>query len=91
METVTQIREEIGAVAPRWLRMDDAVHFSGIRRSKIYQLIKRGAIRSVCLREEGNVRGTRLINAASLDAYITKHEGVWSEGPDKTTANGGKH
>ena len=91
METVTQIREEIAAaVEPRWLKIDDAVRFSGICRSKLYSLIKRGAIRSACLREEDNVRGTRLVNAVSLDAYINRHEGVWSEAPDKiTTGNGG--
>jgi len=92
MQTVTPIQEEIGTVQPRWLKIDDAVRFSGICRSKLYSLIKRGAIRSACLREEDNVRGTRLVNAVSLDAYINKHEGVWSEAPDKITArNGGEH
>jgi hypothetical protein len=86
MNTVTPIQEEVGAVAPRWLKIDDAVRFSGICRSRIYSLIKRGAIRSACLREDDNVRGTRLVNAESLDSYITKHTGVWSIAPDKLTA-----
>jgi hypothetical protein len=86
METVTQIREEIAEVEPRrWLRIPDAVRSRGIGRSKLYDLIRHGKVRSACLRDEANSRGTRLINAASLDAYITKHEGVWSETPD----NGG--
>ena len=92
METTTRIREEIGAVAPRWLKIDDAVRFSGICRSKLYSLIKRGAIRSACLREQDNVRGTRLVHARSLDDYIARHTGVWSIAPDKlTTKNGGEH
>jgi hypothetical protein len=86
MKSDTLIKEDIGAVEPRWLRLDDAVKFSGIRRSKLYELIRRGAIRSACLREDDNVRGTRLVNAASLDNYITKHTGVWSIAPDKLTA-----
>ena len=92
METLTPIGEEIGAVQPRWLKIDDAVRFSGICRSKLYSLIKRGAIRSACLRDQDNVRGTRLINAPSLDHYIHQHEGVWSEAPDKIPGgNGGEH
>jgi hypothetical protein len=92
MKSDSLIAEEIGAVAPRWLRIDDAVRFSGIRRSKLYQLIKCGAIRSACLREEDNVRGTRLVFAPSLDAHIAGHEGVWSKPPNKLTAgNGGGH
>jgi len=83
METVTLIREEIGTVQPRWLKIEDAVRFSGICRSKLYSLIKRGAIRSACLRDEDSVRGTRLVNAVSLDEFINRHQGVWSEAPDK--------
>jgi helix-turn-helix protein len=92
MNSDSLIREVNDAVEPRWLKIDDAVRFSGICRSKLYSLIKRGAIRSACLREEDNVRGTRLINAASLDNYITKHTGFWSVAPDKLTAgNAGEH
>jgi hypothetical protein len=88
MHTVTEIREEIGAVEPRWMKIGDAVRFSGIGRSKLYSLIRRGAIRSACLRDQDNVRGTRLVNAVSLDSYINRHEGVWSEPPDKTPGGG---
>ena len=92
METLTPIREEIGAVKPAWLNLPGSVRYSSICRSKLYSALKNGEIRSVCLRDEGNVRGTRLINVASLDAYIAKYEGVWSQAPDKITAgNGGEH
>jgi hypothetical protein len=86
METVTSIREEIGTVEPRWLKIDDAVRFSGICRSKLYSLIRSRAIRSACLRHEDSTRGTRLVHAPSLNDYIIRHEGVWSEAPDKITA-----
>lgn len=92
MATVTPIREEIGAIAPKWIQIPAAVRRSSICRSKLYALIRRGAVRSACLRDEDNVRGTRLINVASLDAYIDKHVDVWSEAPDKVTGvNGGGH
>jgi hypothetical protein len=67
---------------PAWLKLDDASRCYGISRSGLYNLIRRQKIRSACLREEDNVRGTRLVNVASLDSYITKHEGVWSEPPE---------
>jgi len=94
METVTPIREEIAdAVKPAWLKIPSAVRYSSICRSKLYYAIKNGEIRSACLRDPGNVRGTRLVNVASLDAFINKHTDVWSEPPpDKITAgNGGEH
>ena len=84
--TTLEIQEDISkapSVEPRWLKIGDAVRFSSIGRSKIYALIRRGAIRSACLRDEDNVRGTRLVNAVSLDEYINRHQGVWSEAPDK--------
>ena len=83
--------DKVTAVEPRWLQIGDAVRFSGICRSKLYSLIRRGLIRSACLRDDDNTRGTRLVHAPSLDAYITGHEGVWSEAPDKVIAgNGGE-
>ncbi len=86
METVSLIREVNDAGKPDWLKIPQAVHRSNICRSSLYDLIRRGKIRSVCLRDPDKVRGTRLINAASLDAYIIKHEGVWSEAPDNGVA-----
>jgi hypothetical protein len=80
-KTITPIHDEIGVVSVRWLRINAAADAYGICRSKLYSLIRSGAIRSVCLREENSTRGTRLVNAASLDQYINKHEGVWSEPP----------
>jgi excisionase family DNA binding protein len=82
METVTEIRREVRsarAVKPHWLTIPAAVHYSSVSRSKIYEKIESGEIRSVCLREPDSMRGTRLINKASLDAYLSKHENLKSE------------
>jgi hypothetical protein len=75
--TIASVRDEIGKVAPlqpRWLRVADAVRVSGIGRSLIYQYIKSGKIRSVCLRERDKARGIRLINSKSLDDFIESFE-----------------
>jgi hypothetical protein len=87
MKTVASVQEQTGPVQPRWSKVEGAVRYSGICRSKIYELIRRGAIRSACLREEANSRGTRLIHLRSLDDYIMRHTGVWSIAPDKVTAD----
>ena len=41
---------------------------------KLYELAGKGAIRSVSIREPGQVRGTRLFNLASILAFIEKCE-----------------
>jgi hypothetical protein len=86
--TTLELQEEIKqSIRPAWLKIDDAVRFSGIGRSKLYSLIDRGKIRSACLRERNKVRGTRIVNVESLELYITKHEDVWSESPNPKTKN----
>ena len=75
--TTASVTDEIGKAAPlqpRWLRVADAVRVSGIGRSLIYQHIKAGRIRSICLRGRDKVRGIRLINAKSLDDFIASFD-----------------
>ena len=75
--TTATVRDEIAKTAPlqpRWLRVVDAVRVSGIGRSLIYQHIKAGHIRSICLRERDKVRGIRLINVKSLDDFIASFD-----------------
>jgi hypothetical protein len=89
--TTTRIVEEIGQVRsaqPSWARIPDAAR-EGVCRSKLYQLIREGKIRSVCLREEGKVRGTRLVNLQSLRDYIAGFENIWS-GKVPPKKNGGR-
>lgn len=56
-----------------WLRVQDAVQRFGISRSKFYELIKDGAIKSACLRKVGNSRGARRLNAESIRLWIESH------------------
>jgi hypothetical protein len=89
--TVADIREELSnarSPQPQWLKIEDAVHYCGLSRSKIYQLLE-SKVRSVCLREKDKLRGTRLIWRPSLDAYFAKYEGKKSERP-KNAPTGNK-
>jgi hypothetical protein len=70
METLTSIAVQCGAVKPEWLRIPDAIRFSGLGHSSLYELIKEGKIKSVCLRKRNNIRGVRLISADSLSSLI---------------------
>lgn len=60
---------------PEFLRMPPPAGFepfSGLRRGLLYELLREGKVRSVCLRKPGAQRGVRLIEAASLFGYLRK-------------------
>jgi hypothetical protein len=58
-------------LAPRWLRVPGAVKYSGLSRSKLYELLSDGRIRSICVRsQEGAQRGVRLIDRESIDSFM---------------------
>jgi len=69
----TNTKPDLASVArlkPEWVRVPDAVHYCGISRSLIYELIGSGQILSKSLRKPGHIRGIRLISVASLDAFL---------------------
>jgi len=53
-----------------WLRVAEACDYSRISKPKLYQLINRGLIKSVSLKERGQIKGTRLISFDSLRAFL---------------------
>ena len=55
---------------PPWMRVTAAVAASGVSRSRLYEWIKEGRIRSACIRERNQKKGTRLIDAESLFRLI---------------------
>jgi len=59
---------------PEWLRPGDVRLRYGIGRSLLYELMREGKIKSVCLRREGRATGIRLVSAISIAAYISSHE-----------------
>ena len=58
------------AIKPEWLRVQQVPAIFGIGRSKLYELLAEGQIKSVSLRKRGQVSGTRLISYDSLAEYI---------------------
>jgi hypothetical protein len=58
-------------VAARWLRIPQAVHYSGVNRSRLFKLIAQGVIKTASLKEHpGATRGIRLVDRFSLDLYL---------------------
>lgn len=55
---------------PEWLRPKDIQKYFGIGRSKAYELIAAGKVKSVSLRQRGQKHGTRLVSYDSLAAYL---------------------
>ena len=55
---------------PEWLRPKDIPKFFGIGRSKVYELITDGKVKSISLRKRGQKHGTRLVSYDSLANYL---------------------
>ena len=55
---------------PEWLRIPQVTQIFGLGRSKIYELLSDGEIKSVSLRKRGQMHGTRLISYDSIADYI---------------------
>ena len=61
----------------RWLRVPGAVKYSGLSRSKLYELLSDGRIRSICVRsQKGAQRGVRLIDRESIDSFMESQGAV---------------
>lgn len=58
------------ASRPEWLRPKDIPKYFGVGRSKTYELIASGKVKSVSLRKRGQKHGTRLVSYDSLAAYL---------------------
>jgi hypothetical protein len=61
---------------PVWIRSpkNGLDFYTGFSRSKLYELADKRHIRSVSIREPGQVKGSRLFNLASILAYIERCE-----------------
>src|SRR5271166_5311428 len=56
---------------PRWLRIPSAVKYSGLSRSRLYELLAQGRIRSICLKSHNKaLRGVRLVDRESIDLFM---------------------
>jgi hypothetical protein len=55
----------------RWLRMSSAVKYSGLSRSRLYELLGQRRIKSICLKSSNNaLRGVRLVDRESIDLFM---------------------
>jgi hypothetical protein len=72
---------------PCWVRSPKIgpEHYSGFSRAKLYELAGTSAIRSVSIRQPGQIKGTRLFNLASILAFIEKCEQGAADEAAKTT------
>jgi hypothetical protein len=61
---------------PEWCRAPKrgVEFYSGFSRAKLYELAGGGHIRSVSIRQPGQVKGTRLFHLASILSFIEKCE-----------------
>jgi hypothetical protein len=56
----------------RYIRINQALAVYPWKRAKLYELTKRGAIKSFLLREPRNVGGIRLLDKDSIDTYLDR-------------------
>lgn len=60
---------------PRWLRIPAAVKYSGLSRSKLYELLSEGRLKSICVKaHKGAERGIRLLDKESIDSFMLRSE-----------------
>ena len=60
---------------PRWLRIPAAVKYSGLSRSRLYELLSEGRIRTICVKsQKWAQRGVRLIDRESIDLFMERQE-----------------
>jgi hypothetical protein len=65
---------------PRWLRIPSAVKYSGLSRSRLYELLAQGRIKSICLKSHNEaLRGVRLIDRESIDLFMESQQEVVSK------------
>jgi hypothetical protein len=65
---------------PRWLRIPGAVKYSGLSRSRLYELLAQGRIKSICLKSHNHaLRGVRLVDRESIDLFMESLQEVVSK------------
>ena len=73
MDYTSKLASRRAETGPVWMKVTTAVTTSGVSRSRLYEWIKEGRIRSACIRERHQKKGTRFIHAESLLKLIESH------------------
>ncbi len=63
-------RGKLQAIPQDWLRVSEACAYCRCSRPKLYDLLNRGLVKSVSLKERGQIKGTRLVSFHSLKAFL---------------------
>jgi hypothetical protein len=64
---------DTGNILPEFGRVPDVQRLYGLKRGYLYNLIKEGKVRSVCLRKPGAKTGCRLIHLQSVRDFLLEH------------------
>jgi len=69
---VNELLSDRDGVLPVWVRSPKTgpEHYTGLGRSKLYELAATGKIKSRSIRERGQIKGTRLFNLQSILDFI---------------------
>ena len=75
---VSELVSQRDGPLPIWVRGPSigVEHYTGFSRTKLYELAEKGLIRSVSIREPGQIKGTRLFHLQSILDYIDRCEVV---------------
>lgn len=68
IETVTEGQTK--DLLPEFGRVKQVEQLFGVKRGILYRWINDNKVKSVCIRESGNIQGVRLIHLASVRNYI---------------------
>jgi len=61
------------SIRSRYLRVQQVLDFYPFKRAKLYEYLASGEVKSFVLKEKGALRGIRLIDRDSLDAFLESH------------------
>ena len=69
---VAELVAQRNGLLPVWIRAPKSgtEHYTGFSRAKLYEMAGAGKIRSVSIREAGQVKGVRLFELASILAFV---------------------
>lgn len=62
-------------IQAEFLRIPEAVKFSGLSRTTLYRMITDGRLKSKCVRARGAIKGVRLISRDVLRDFINSCDG----------------
>ena len=79
-QTHAEIFPDGAPIRCRYLRVQKALDSYPLKRAKLYEKLASGEIKSFCLKEKGALKGLRLIDRDSYDAYLERAAKAAEEG-----------